>query len=264
MTTPEAATKRRVDLRQRLIVGGIMLAVAAAALVVGGFVFWVLVVTGALVMMAEWSDLHKAEVRAKRIGQLSLSVPLAIMAPIASGPSFFSLGLVVGAAFFVAAVTRRTDLARGILYVGLPALAILYLRAGENGLFLSFWAMGLVWACDTAAFFVGRSVGGPKLAPSISPNKTWSGLIGGVFAAAVMGGIMAQYGLPMWLAVATPFLAVIAAGGDLYESWLKRGAGIKDSGTLLPGHGGILDRLDGLVPVAPIAALLVVLIGFAS
>jgi phosphatidate cytidylyltransferase len=258
------ARKRKVDLRQRLIVGGILLAIAAVAIVIGGIAFWLLAVVGALLMMAEWSDLHHADARAKRIGQFALSVPLAIMAPIAAGPDFFALGLLVGAAFFVAAVTRRTDLARGVLYVGLPVLALLFLRNGEDGLFVSFWAMGLVWAADTAAFFVGRSVGGPKLAPSISPNKTWSGLIGGVFAAAVLGGILAQQGLSLWLAVATPFLAVLSAGGDLYESWLKRGAGIKDSGTLLPGHGGMLDRLDGLVPVAPVAALLVMLVGVFS
>ncbi|UZK70019.1 phosphatidate cytidylyltransferase [Sphingomonas sp. S1-29] len=258
MTLDDAA-RRKADFRQRLLVGGALLAVAAVALAIGGLFFWLIVVIGAMLTMSEWSDMFKAEAKAKRTGQFALSVPLALMAPIASGPSFFSLGVLVGTAVFVVIATRRAELARGILYVGLPALAILYLRGRDDGLFLSFWAMGLVWAADTGAFFVGRSVGGPKLAPSISPNKTWSGFAGGVLLAAVMGGVMMAYGLSPWLALATPVLAMLSAAGDLYESWLKRQAGIKDSGTLLPGHGGFLDRLDGLVPVAPVAALLVVL-----
>ncbi|GAA0729760.1 phosphatidate cytidylyltransferase [Sphingomonas japonica] len=262
--TPDQAAQRKADLNQRLAVGGALLAVAAAAIAIGGILFWLLVVIGALVMMAEWADMLRVDRKAKRIALFALSVPLAILAPIASGASFFALGLVVAAAVFVATITRRGDLARGVLYVGLPALAIVFIRGLEDGLFLSLWAMGLVWACDTAAFFVGRSVGGPKFAPRISPNKTWSGFVGGVFAAAVLGGVMMHYGLSPWLAVATPFLAVVSALGDLYESWLKRQAGIKDSGTLLPGHGGMLDRLDGLVPVAPLAALAILMVQVAA
>jgi phosphatidate cytidylyltransferase len=253
--------RRKANLKQRLTVGFSLLALAFCALWWGGLAFWLVVVIGALIMMSEWSAMFGASHRDKQIGQFAISIPLAIMAPIASGPSFFSLGLVVGAAFFVGAVTQKRALAGGILYVGLPALSLMLLRSMPDGLFLSLWAMGLVWACDTAAFFVGRSVGGPRFAPAISPNKTWSGFLGGLVAAAVLGGIMAQYGLSPWLAAMTPVLAVVSALGDLYESWLKRRAGIKDSGTLLPGHGGMLDRLDGIVPVAPLAALMVIALG---
>jgi phosphatidate cytidylyltransferase len=119
--------------------------------------------------------------------------------------------------------------------------------------------LSLVWATDIGAFFAGRSIGGPKLAPKLSPNKTWAGLIGGIVAASLLAIVLhVQYGLPWRMTLATPFLAVLAQGGDLYESWLKRRAGVKDSGNILPGHGGLLDRLDGVVPVAPVAALLVV------
>jgi len=94
----------------------------------------------------------------------------------------------------------------------------------------------------------------------ISPNKTWSGLIGGVVLAGIVAAILhVEYALPFHLALATPFLAALAQMGDLYESWLKRVAGVKDSGNTLPGHGGVMDRLDGLVPVAPVAALLIML-----
>ena len=119
--------------------------------------------------------------------------------------------------------------------------------------------MALVWACDTGAYFAGRAIGGPKLAPAISPNKTWAGFVGGVAAAGVFAALLLPLGLAPPLAIATPLLAAIAQGGDLFESHLKRVAGVKDSGNLLPGHGGILDRLDGLVAVAPVAALLALL-----
>ncbi len=249
------------DLKTRAIVGALLIALALVALWAGGMAFWLLAIVAGLLMSAEWVDMHKGDARAKRVVQFALSVPLAILAPIAAGPSFFALGLLAGAAFFVAAATRRSDLARGVVYVGLPVLALVFLRERPDGLLLCFWALALVWACDIGAYFAGRTLGGPKLAPRISPNKTWAGLIGGVIAATIFAGAMHAQGLPFALALATPLLAVLSAGGDLYESWLKRQAGIKDSGTLLPGHGGLLDRLDGVVPVAPVAALLVILTG---
>jgi phosphatidate cytidylyltransferase len=115
-----------------------------------------------------------------------------------------------------------------------------------------------VWATDIGAYFAGRSFGGPKVAPKISPNKTWSGLIGGMVGALLLGGALCSYAdLPLHLALASPALAVIAQAGDFFESWMKRRAGVKDSGALIPGHGGVLDRLDGVVTALPVAALLV-------
>jgi phosphatidate cytidylyltransferase len=246
------------DLQTRAVAGVAMMIVAIGALVLGGHFFWLLCVVAGLLMMAEWSELHGVDARTKRVGQFALAVPLAIMSPLAAGPTFFALGLIAGAGFFIAAVTRRGELGWGAIYVGLPILGLLLLRAQANGLVLAAWAMALVWATDIGAYFAGRSIGGPKLAPRVSPNKTWAGLVGGVIAAGAFGFALHVWaGLPFRLAAATPLLAVVAQGGDLYESWLKRRAGVKDSGNLLPGHGGVLDRLDGLVPVAPLAALLV-------
>jgi phosphatidate cytidylyltransferase len=246
------------DLQTRAIAGVAMMIVAIGALVLGGHFFWLLCAVAGLLMMAEWSELHGVDARTKRVGQFALAVPLAIMSPLAAGPTFFALGLIAGAGFFIAAVTRRGELGWGAIYVGLPILGLLLLRAQANGLVLAAWAMALVWATDIGAYFAGRSIGGPKLAPRVSPNKTWAGLVGGVIAAGAFGFALHVWaGLPFRLAAATPLLAMVAQGGDLYESWLKRRAGVKDSGNLLPGHGGVLDRLDGLVPVAPLAALLV-------
>lgn len=251
------------NLAIRTVSGVAMMAVALVALWFGGVAFWILVVIAALFMMAEWSDLNGATPKQKRLAQYALSVPLALMAPaslLIETHDFFTLGLLAGAAFFIVIVTSRPGLAAGLLYCGLPVFALIVLRRQSDGLLIAAWAMALVWACDIGAYFAGRSIGGPKLAPAISPNKTWAGLIGGVIAAGLFGwALMVWAGLPWQLAAASPALAVLAQIGDLYESALKRHAGVKDSGNVLPGHGGVLDRLDGLVPVAPIAALLVLL-----
>ncbi|MES2451019.1 MAG: phosphatidate cytidylyltransferase [Pseudomonadota bacterium] len=258
-------TKRPSDLALRTVVGLGLVAVAVTALWFGDAIFWVLCSVLGIFMMGEWADLDGATASQKRLAQFALSVPLAIMAPMAAGPNFFALGLIAAAAFFIVIVQRRPALALGAVYVGLPILALLLIRRQEEGIVFTFWALALVWVCDIGAYFSGRAIGGPKLAPLISPNKTWAGLAGGVLLAGAFGAAMhIFYGLPWRLTLATPVLAVLAQGGDLFESWLKRRAGVKDSGTLLPGHGGVLDRLDGLVPVAPVAALLVILPRFYS
>ena len=122
-------------------------------------------------------------------------------------------------------------------------------------------ALLLSWAGDTAALYVGRSMGRHKLAPRISPGKTWAGLAGGIVSAAIVGGFGPLYApyppsfiAGMDLAIA---LSVVAQAGDLFESWLKRRAGAKDSGNLIPGHGGLLDRVDGLIFSTPLFAFLV-------
>ncbi|MCW3838005.1 phosphatidate cytidylyltransferase [Sphingomonas canadensis] len=246
------------ELATRLVVAFILIGLAFAALFLGGSVFWLVVVAAGLLMMGEWAGLTGAGPAERRLSQYALSVPLAAMSPLAAGPGFLALGLLAGACVFVGATTRRPRLAWGVLYVGLPVLALVLLRERENGLLITFWAMALVWACDSGAYFAGRAIGGPKLAPAISPNKTWAGFLGGVAAAGLFAwALVLLFGLPVLLALATPLLAVLAQAGDLYESHLKRVAGVKDSGNLLPGHGGVMDRLDGLVAVAPVAALLV-------
>jgi phosphatidate cytidylyltransferase len=145
----------------------------------------------------------------------------------------------------------------GFFYALLPALALLWVRERDShGLLLLLWAFIVTWSTDIGAYFVGRAVGRHKLAPSISPGKTVEGLYGGMAAAAVLGGAwVLAFGLARPLLVLAPLLAVAAQAGDLFESWIKRRARVKDSGRWLPGHGGVLDRLDGLVPVAVLTAL---------
>ena len=144
----------------------------------------------------------------------------------------------------------------GFVYSLIPALALLWIRdRAPAGLKLLIWVFLVTWSTDIGAYFAGRAIGGPKLAPRISPNKTVAGLVGGMISAGLVGYAWTQLlslsAALFWLA---PLLAAAAQAGDLLESWLKRRAGVKDSGTWLPGHGGALDRLDGLVVVATLTA----------
>jgi phosphatidate cytidylyltransferase len=145
----------------------------------------------------------------------------------------------------------------GFFYALLPALSLLWIRERDpHGLELLTWVFIDTWSTDIGAYFTGRAFGRHKLAPSISPGKTVEGLYGGVAAATLLaGGWVLATGLGKPLFVLAPLFAFAAQGGDLFESWMKRRAGVKDSGTWLPGHGGVLDRLDGLVPVAVLTAL---------
>jgi phosphatidate cytidylyltransferase len=152
----------------------------------------------------------------------------------------------------------------GVPYVGLAALALVWLRydpgAGRaNVLFVVL----MVWASDIGAYAVGRFAGGPKLAPRISPGKTWSGAIGGVATAIAVGCVVAGGPTVAVFAVAAT-LSVMSQLGDLFESAMKRRFGVKDSGRSIPGHGGLLDRLDGMLAAAPAAGLLAMALGRGS
>jgi phosphatidate cytidylyltransferase len=144
----------------------------------------------------------------------------------------------------------------GFVYALLPALALLWIRdRSDDQVALLLWVFIVTWATDIGAYFVGRTFGRKKLAPSISPGKTIAGLYGGAAAAALFGAAWVAFaGLKPGLYALAPIFAVAAQAGDLFESWMKRRAGVKDSGHWLPGHGGVLDRLDGLVPVAVLTA----------
>jgi phosphatidate cytidylyltransferase len=147
--------------------------------------------------------------------------------------------------------------ASGFVYALLPALALLWVRERDaHGLELLLWVFLVTWSTDIGAYFVGRKFGHRKLAPSISPGKTVEGLFGGMLIAALVGGAWAlAFELPWVLLPLAPLFALAAQAGDLFESGMKRRARVKDSGAWLPGHGGVLDRLDGLVPVAVLTAL---------
>ena len=189
-------------------------------------------------------------------------VVVALLATINGGYSFAVLAAAAATAVFY----EWTRLSRGwgpawylggFFYALIAALALLWVRdRADNGIAMVLWIFTIVWATDIGAYAVGKAAGGPKLAPSISPGKTWAGFYGGIAAATLLGGGWALFtGLkPLLLLLLAPLFSVAAQGGDLFESWMKRQAGVKDSGTWLPGHGGVFDRLDGLLPVAILTA----------
>ncbi len=258
MSGTASLTGRRSELGLRVASGTVMILVAVAALVAGGWFFFGLVAAAALAIAAEWGGLMRMPRRAGPLCAAGVAAPLLFGVAMSwlglSGP--WGLAALPVAALGVMLAGRSGWLGAGVFYAGLPAFALLYLRANFDGATLALWAMAIVWATDIGAYFAGRAIGGPKLAPRLSPNKTWAGLIGGM-AAALAAGFLLAWGTNLsWrLASIAGLLAIAAQAGDLFESWLKRRAGAKDSGRLLPGHGGVMDRLDGLVPVACLVAL---------
>ncbi len=151
--------------------------------------------------------------------------------------------------------------AAGLLYIGLPMLSFAWISGIFLGPVFAFFLLAIVWATDIGAYIFGRLIGGPKLAPRISPNKTWAGFCGGLIFAALV-----SLSPLLFVDTAEGSVDILAAGlllslaahaGDFLESWIKRRFGVKDSGTIIPGHGGVLDRIDSLLIAAPIAALLV-------
>ena len=146
----------------------------------------------------------------------------------------------------------------GSLYISISSLALLWIRdSSESGLYIFFWVLFVVWATDIGAYFTGRSLGGPKIAPGISPNKTWSGLIGGMTSAAIVSYVFAQWidNVAVWeLVIVGALLAVVSQAGDFFESHVKRIFNAKDSSKLIPGHGGLFDRVDGLLACAIVVA----------
>lgn len=250
------------DLPTRFAMGVVMIAVALVAIYVGGWLFRLLVVAAAGVMLLEWADMHRVRRLWGSVGVVLLAANLLVVPeylfPVAerdeaiSAASFDPVWSGFAAALLLATllglVSRRFTMFGGFLYVAIPSLALIALNWVWFAIVL--WVMVVTWATDIFAYFAGRSIGGPKLAPRVSPNKTWAGLGGGIVGAAVLGWLVAA-----WLDMGALFLfagglmGLVAQAGDLFESWLKRRAGVKDSGTILPGHGGALDRLDGLLPV---------------
>jgi len=251
-------------LRLRLASALVLIPVALAAVYYGGIAMTALVLVFAMAMSFEWH---------RMIGERPFDavhlVKSAVLAAVvlATGFDFEREALLLLAAsaplaFLASRIWGRPARwsALGMIYIGLPCAALLWLRVHhQDGLAMLIWVLATVWLADTGAYFAGRSIGGPKLAPRLSPNKTWAGLIGGIATAAAGGAAAAWYTgyvAPMLAFAASAMLALVAEMGDLAESAAKRHFGVKDTGTLIPGHGGALDRLDSMLFAAPAAVLI--------
>ncbi len=264
---PEAPGKSGLMLR--VLSALVMLPVAIFIILQGGLVYSLFVALLSLLILYEWNGI--CEGRALNIVfALQVVTTLMVIYSLGSGPCFALYIYFIPVGFMVlAALFFRMKLNFALLGLGyalLPAASLLWLRgASEQGGWVVLWMMIIVWSMDTGAYFAGKNIGGPKMAPRISPNKTWAGLIGGAVAAVLSGTVAAYYfDFRLGFAILLPLAAILAIWsqiGDLAESALKRHFNIKDSGAIIPGHGGIMDRVDGVVFAAPALALFLYLLG---
>ncbi len=257
------------DLRKRVASALVLLPVALACLWYGGLPFTLLVSGAAFGMAYEWVRMGDRNVWALP----NIVLPLiALIAAVLAGDGFEITGLealavgVIVLLCFGGAMRGRVTLAIGMPYVGLGAVALAWLRADPIAGFANvLFLLLIVWGSDIGAYLAGRVFGGPKLAPAISPGKTWSGAVGGLLAAMCVAAIAAWRLDPdasmARACILGAALGVTAQAGDLLESAIKRHFGVKDSGRLIPGHGGLLDRFDAVLLVAPVAAILALCVG---
>jgi phosphatidate cytidylyltransferase len=255
MTAP-GPDGRFADLGQRVLSALVLVALAATDLWLGGLA--VILGVGVLASLMVWE--YRRMVAGSRGGIdqiMMISVATAFLTVLVAGNvSLLSGILVLMAGTSIVALLdqpRAAWMMGGLFYIitAMAYLVHLRLRSGETdeaGLLTVVWIIGVVVAADIAAYFVGRLVGGPKLWPRVSPGKTWSGAVGGLVAASLAGAGFALYAGQAVVPVAVLSLAIgiAAQAGDLLESAVKRHYGVKDSGRLIPGHGGVLDRLDAL------------------
>ncbi len=263
------AGSRWGDLRTRVISAAVLGPMVLGCIALGGTPFAVMVLGAAIGMAWEWVALCGA--LAPGLAGLSMIVAVAAAVGCAmSGQAGAGLACLAAGTVATGLVSRdlphgRT-LAAGVPYIGLGVVALLWVRADDQaGLINLLFLLLLVWCSDIGAYLTGRFVGGPRLAPSISPGKTWSGAIGGLLGAMIAALAVARAGSaaiePGRVCVIAAGLGVMAQSGDLLESLIKRHFGVKDSSQIIPGHGGLLDRLDALLFAAPIAAMLALMAG---
>ncbi len=249
------------------VVAGVALAALTVTLVYASVASTILLLTAAAVVMAwEWQGIVRPDGGRWGLG-LHVGIVLAVGSAVFLGSHDVALGLVLLGTFGVLLAARPGHLegwrAVGVLYTALPLIALAWLRADpEFGILAVLFVVFCVAATDTGAYFSGRALGGPKFAPRISPNKTWSGFLGGVGLAGLAAWGVAWGGdlpVPGWLAAFGVALGAISQMGDLFESFVKRKFGVKDASQIIPGHGGVMDRVDGLIFAALFAAFIALL-----
>jgi phosphatidate cytidylyltransferase len=250
------------NLKLRLISGAVLATVAFLLAYAGPLPFALLILVCALVISWEWGRLVRGATFDLGFFLHAIGVTAAVVLA-AAGYAALALAVLVITAItlvplYIGRGARLSGL--GVFYVGLPAVALLWLRSDEPfGFTAVLFVFAVVWSSDTAAYAAGRSIGGPKLWPRVSPNKTWAGLAGALTAGAAAAAIFAVLEpevAPLRLILLGVALALVAQAGDLAESALKRLFNLKDASDLIPGHGGFMDRMDSIVAAAVAAALL--------
>lgn len=261
------------NLMLRIISALVLGSFALGALYLGSWAWLALIAAAAVGLSIEWVSLVDIKPRRLSAVLLSISVLLSLYLTVITGiekPAFGLLTLSV-LLMFIGLITGYSSVKRlgfGLAYIGAPVLALYWLRnlGDGSGFIVMLWLLLVIWATDSFAYFAGRSIGGPKLFPKISPKKTWSGALGGVIGAAVTAMALHWFfqlnGSALGIAVISAAVSILSQFGDALESTIKRDFNVKDSGHIIPGHGGLFDRLDGLLVTAPvIAATMIIMNG---
>ena len=247
------------DVKPRVAAAAVRGSVALGTAWIGGLVFMVFWWLASIVVLWEWQRLVGGARLGERVVLGGLIVALAALFALHNSILGVTAGLVLGAVAvgWLAGRREATWAAAGVVYAAaLVATAVLLRISPSFGLAAILWLFAVVWGSDISAYFAGRLIGGPRLWPSVSPGKTWAGAIVGALAGAVLGLMLAAWtnrlAALFWLGLAT---AIVSELGDLFESALKRRFGVKDSSGLIPGHGGLMDRLDAFVAASVFAAV---------
>ena len=252
------------DLALRIVTGLAFGVVAISALLAGGPWFVILIAVLSALMAYEWRKISLKEEEPAVAGfQILAVVGAAVMAHFGDLNMAIAFLLVVaGAGAMADALLKRTAVwgLVGALYVGFAAICLIGLRGDAvEGKYVIYWLAMTVIATDVGAYFSGRIIGGPKLWRRVSPNKTWAGLAGAMVLSAICSAVFSQLALgyvELFLSLLAALTAIVAQSGDLIESAYKRHFGVKDSGAILPGHGGVLDRLDGMLSATLFVAII--------
>ena len=264
----------RFELSARAASAVVMGLAAIGAVLIGGLVFATFVAAAAIAALREWHRLINGGRIAREMIPTSVAMIAAVL--LANRPnglvlalSAIALGAICAA---LSASTRRLTVswpipwhAFGAIYLGIPVIALVLLRDDPRGSAIVVGGLFVaVWTADTAALLLGRLIGGPKLAPELSPNKTWAGFVGGTLAAGAAESIyvFSLGGAALEGALFGIIIALSGHCGDLFESWVKRQFRAKNTGSLIPGHGGMLDRVDSLLFAAPVCVAMLYLTGF--
>ncbi|MCB8838571.1 phosphatidate cytidylyltransferase [Aurantimonas sp. VKM B-3413] len=242
------------DLRSRLISAVILGILAIGLTFVGGWAFRILCCAAGLIVFDEWSRMTRAR-RVRPLFHFARRCFYLALLAFVFGFNLAALAILAAGALFIAFVDRDEHKADwvlgGLLYAGVAAMTPGFVRGADtSGLVTIGFVIAIVWSTDIFAYFSGRTFGGPKLMPSVSPKKTISGALGGLAAGIAFGALFAEWAtgsVGLFVIVLAALLSALGQAGDLYESWIKRRFGVKDSGRIIPGHGGLMDRIDALI-----------------